>query len=305
MNRESSSLRSRRLSRYRRAEDPPRMQLTKRDRTIIDLVWVYRYLTRSQIQRLLYPFREKRKEPSRKNVVTRRLMLLYHNEYLDRIHAPVASDRGSSPIVYCLDRKGARLLAAERDLDIRALHWSKRQRERGLLFLQHTLAINDFRIAITLASRHGAHEILRWLDERSLGEDEAREGLKEIALGLGKGGSILPDAYFTLNLDGRKASFFLEVDRGHTEGPRIRRKVRTYREYYASGLYEQHFGSRSLRVLTVTTSQRRLANLKAWTEKAGGGHLFWFTVESLVEPGTVLVDPIWRMAGEEGVHALL
>ena len=121
MTRESSTLKSERLSRYRRAKDPPRMQLTKRDRTIIFLVWSYRYLTRLQIQRLLFPLREAGKERSRKNIVTRRLMLLYQNGHLDPLHQLIASPRGSSPIVYCLDRKGARMLAGELGIEVAAL----------------------------------------------------------------------------------------------------------------------------------------------------------------------------------------
>lgn len=305
MTRRSSTLRSERLSRYRRTENPPRMQLTERDIMIIRLVWDCRYLTRLQIQRLLFPSQEKGKAHSRKNIVTKRLMLLYHNGYLDRLHPPVASNRGSSPIVYCLDRKGARLLAAELGVDMPALGWQKRQRERGLLFLEHTLAVNDFRIAVTLAARQDGYEIIRWFDERLLRKAEVREGLREIALEVGKGGSILPDAYFTLNVDGKKASFFLEVDRGKTPGRRIRRKVRIYREYYTSGLYEHDFHSKSLRVLTVTTSDRRLDNMRKWAETESGGRLFWFTTERSVRPETVFSQPIWKVAGEEGLHALV
>jgi hypothetical protein len=305
MTRRSSTSRSEWLSRYRRTENPPRMQLTERDIMIIRLVWDCRYLTRLQIQRFLFPSQEKGKEHSRKNIVTKRLMLLYHNGYLDRLHPPVASSRGSSAIVYCLDRKGARLLAAELAVDMPAVGWQKRQRDRGLLFLQHTLAVNDFQIAVTLAARQDGYEILRWLDERSLRKDEAKEELKEIALEVGKQGSILPDAYFTLKVDGKKAGFFVEVDRGTTPGRRIRCKVRMYRAYYASGLYEQHFGSKSLRVLTVTTSDGRLANLKRWSEAERGDRLFWFTTDRSVEPGAVLVEPIWKVAGEEGLHALV
>lgn len=297
-------MRSEWLSRYKRTENPPRMQLTERDMMIIRLVWDCRYLTRLQIQRFLFPSQEKGKEHSRKNIVTKRLMLLYHNGYLDRLHPPVASNRGSSAIVYCLDRKGARLLAAELGVDMPALGWQKRQRERGLLFLQHTLEVNDFRIAVTLAARQDGYEILRWLDERLLRKAEAREGLKEIALQVGKGGSILPDVHFALKVDRKKAGFFVEVDRGKTPGRRIRRKVRIYREYYASGLYEQHFHRKSLRVLTVTTSDRRLGNLKRWAEAEGGGRLFWFTTERSVGPETVFSQPIWKVAGEGGLHAL-
>jgi hypothetical protein len=300
-----STTMSERLSRYSRAEHPPRMQLTARDRAILCLVWDYRYLTRAQIQKLVFPTPADGKEQSRKNIVTRRLMLLYQHGYLDRLHPPIASVSGSSPIVYCLDRKGARLLAAELELEVKELGWQKRQRDRALLFLQHTLAVNDFRITVELAAQAGGHQIISWLDERSLTAHAAREGLREIGLGMGKGGSVLPDACFALQVGSKKARFFLEIDRGHTEGPRIRRKVRIYREYYASGLYERHFGSRSLRVLTVTTTDRRLGNLRKWSESEGGGRLFWFTTQRLVFWHALLEKPIWSVAGTEGLYPLL
>jgi hypothetical protein len=300
-----STTMSERLSRYRRAEHPPRMQLTTRDMTILSLVWDYRYLTRAQIQRLVFPIPAEGNEQSRKNIVTRRLMLLYQHGYLDRLHPPIASVSGSSPIVYCLDRQGARLLAAELELEVRELGWQKRQRDRALLFLQHTLAVNDFRIAVELAARQGGHQILSWLDERSLTAHAAKEGLREIGLGMGKGGSVLPDACFVMQVGDKKARFFLELDRGHTEGPRIRRKVRVYRQYYASGLCQQHFGSRSLRILTVTTSDRRLGNLRKWSESEGGGRLFWFTTRRSVAPASILEKPIWNVAGEEDLYPLV
>ena len=293
-------MKSDRLSRYRRAKDPPRMQLTRRDMTILQLVGLCRFVTRLQVQRYLFPIEKSDKQHSQKNVVTRRLMLLYHNGYVDRLHPPIAAGCGSSPIVYCLERKGASLVEREFGMELPDILFRKGQRERGLLFLQHTLAVNDFRIAIILASRQHGFKILRWLDERSLRKHGAKQGLQEIASAMGKRGGILPDAYFTLDLVGKKASFFLEIDRGHTEGRRIRRKAEIYWRYYDSRLYEQQFGAKSLRVLTVTTSDRRLGNMKAWAEEAKGGTVFWLTTEQLVEPKGVLTKPIWAVAGGGG-----
>jgi hypothetical protein len=280
------------------------MQLTARDRDILQLLGLCRFLTRPQVQDYLYPVEDGSKEHSRKNIVTHRLMLLYQNGYLERLHPAVVAGSGSSPIVYCLDRRGGRLVAAERGIELSEVLCRKRQRERAFLFLQHTLAVNDFRIATMLASRQRGDRIVRWLDERALCQHAAMDGLRQIASSIGKGGGILPDAYFTLQLDGKKACFFLELDRGHTEGRRIRRKVAIYWRYFDSRLYERQFKAKSLRVLTVTTSDQRLANMKRWAEAEGGSELFWFTTQRLVHPTTVLRGPIWSIGGREGLHAL-
>jgi hypothetical protein len=52
--------------------------------------------------------------------------------------------------------------------------------------------------------------------------------------------------------------------------------MRAYAAYVASGAYTARYGSRGLRILTVTTSPGRLANLKRIAEEAGKSR-FWFT----------------------------
>jgi hypothetical protein len=45
-------------------------------------------------------------------------------------------------------------------------------------------------------------------------------------------------------------------------------------------------------------------NLKAATEKAGGGVMFWFTTLDVVNTGNVLNAPIWQVAGRDDNYAL-
>jgi hypothetical protein len=83
-------------------------------------------------------------------------------------------------------------------------------------------------------------------------------------------------------------------------------KVQAYLEYTRSGKYAERYGTRSLRVLTVTTGEKRLANLKRATEQAGGREMFWFTTVEQVGSGEgLLVAKIWQVAGQEGVSALI
>jgi len=62
---------------------------------------------------------------------------------------------------------------------------------------------------------------------------------------------------------------------------------------------------KGFRVLTVTTTQKRLEHLRQATEAAGGQNRFWFTTFDQVTPETVLTAPIWQVAGADKCYALL
>jgi len=88
-------------------------------------------------------------------------------------------------------------------------------------------------------------------------------------------------------------------------GKRWATKVRAYQEYVGTGRYQRRYQARALRVLTVTTGERRLMHLKAATEKAGGGPLFWFTTVQAASREAILTRLIWRVAGWQGEHPLI
>ncbi len=77
---------------------------------------------------------------------------------------------------------------------------------------------------------------------------------------------------------------------------RFKTKVQGYVAYYRSGAYEQRYGLRSMRVLTVTLGEGRLTHLKAATEEAGGREWFWFAPLSELSPDTVFSAPVWWVA---------
>jgi hypothetical protein len=84
---------------------------------------------------------------------------------------------------------------------------------------------------------------------------------------------------------------------------RFKNKVSAYIIYKTEGYYEKRFGTASLRVLTVTTSQRRLRNLKRATERAEGRSLFWFTTFEALSAESI-VGSVWHTAGREEVAKL-
>jgi hypothetical protein len=82
------------------------------------------------------------------------------------------------------------------------------------------------------------------------------------------------------------------------------RKVSAYLEYHRSGKYQLRYKMQGLRMLTVTTGEKRLANLKAATEKTGGKARFWFTTFEQIRKSDVLTEAIWQKAGENMFHKL-
>ena len=281
------------LPRHRRVSDPPRMRLTERDIDVISAVHEHRVLRTDQVQRLFFPSR---------NTANERLKRLYQHRFLERRWLPVEYGQGMGQAIYLLASRGADVLASRHpDVEVRWRHGSSRV---GSPFLQHLLMLNDIRIAFTLAAKANGYLIERWIGESELkaadeyvwvsGSDTRRRRV-----------ALIPDGYCLVDICGRKARFFIEADRGTLSGRRWAWRVQAYMAYIRSGHYARRYGARSLRVLTVTTGPKRLANLKRATERAGGGRLFWFTTHEQALPERILRDPIWVVAGQSGQHRLI
>lgn len=251
----------------------------------------YRYLRRDQIQDLFF---------TSQNTTNRRLQHLFQHGFLQRKLQPVQLGEGRAQAIYALDERGADLIAIEQGVDRAEIRWRKKDNQANAIFLDHTLRINDFRVAMTLTAEKLAHQIVRWLDERdikALGERVPIPGKRRPYL------PVAPDAFFEYDLGDRQAGFFLEMDMGTMTNKRFKEKVRAYILYKTEGYYEKKFATSSLRVLTVTSSQRRLKNLKRTTEQAQGRNLFWFTTFDALSKDKIL-QPVWQVAGQEGASGL-
>ena len=289
-----------RLPRYKRAVSPPPMQLTARDVRILTAASDMRFLTREQIQELLF-------SPSTASYCKRRLALLYHNAYLDRIYVPALNSFGSTKAIYTLAPKGASVVARDRKVDERELDWRARHNDRELYFMRHTLAINDFRIALTLAAQEPGLAV-SWTDERALKRREMKDYVDD-PKHQGRQLVVVPDGYFTIDHGGHNRGFAVEIDRATVEEKPFKQKVRAYGEWKVSGTYERRYGTKSLRVLwvvaDVSRDSTRLERIKRWTEAENGRSLFWFAMLDELTPESVLDGEVWRKAGSEVPYALL
>lgn len=198
-----------------------------------------------------------------------------------------------SPTVYLLDERGARELALSADyLDFR---WSKDHLKVGTLFLSHSLAISEFRLTLTLACQAAGVPLVEWK-----GEGELKKSYDRVSVVRSSGSveavPIIPDGYFVLKTPVGKRHFALELDRGTMDWKRFRTKIEGYTAYFESGAYKERYGTNSLRVLTVTESERRLKNLVTVAERAGGMSRFWFATLDSLTPENALFDPLWTVA---------
>ena len=290
------------LPRHQRAASPPAFRLTPRDRAVLGAVYAYRVLRRDQIQQLYFPSR---------NTANERLKRLYHHGYLARRWSPVEYGQGSGQALYLLATKGASLLAQELGLDVSEIGWRRSQNHVSSPFLEHTLMINDVRLAIERASaahsEHDRYQIETWLREEELKATPDKVWI-ETTPGRRRRLALVPDAYFRLIAGRKRASFFLEADRATETHGRWRQKVLCYLSYLRSGAYLQRYGSNCLRIITVTSGERRLANLLDTTAQAceaGSQGLFWFATLDDVKPDTILKAPIWRVPGEQAPMPLM
>lgn len=151
-------------------------------------------------------------------------------------------------------------------------------------------------------------KLLKWIDESTFRTKEYKNPVPFWMRGARKV-RVIPDGYFVIEFQQAEQPdhFFLEVDRGTMSNSRWQGKVKAYVRFRAAGLSQEHYGTENFRVLTVTTSQQRLQNLKGATEAAGGKFYFWFTTQEQVDiwlPQRFL-EAAWAVAGTEKTFSLL
>jgi hypothetical protein len=107
--------------------------------------------------------------------------------------------------------------------------------------------------------------------------------------------SLIPDGYFAIETPKGVAHSFLEQDMSTMPTEDFASKIRAYDVYYESGAYQRDYQAKSLRVLTVTTSPERMANLMRTVGQVQGKHRFWFTLLNHITAESVLDAPIWSV----------
>ncbi len=236
---------------------------------------------------------------------------LWEGGLITRKPAILTSRQTGQPYLHfvnVLSAAGAREVASHyEEMGAGALRWTRSSLELKPQQIAHTLAINDVYIAASRASARAGVAFHSWHDDRQL-------------MGLQRDGRArfvtVPDGYFVLEHEARAFGHFLEVDRG-TEtvtGTRSRRanwgaKIRGYGHYLAQHAPHEALlaGAGAPIVLTVTTSEERLAHMLVATRKAGGAGRYWYTTTAQLlgtgDPAGFWA-PIWRICTDPRPRSL-
>lgn len=296
-------------SRARREELPP-FRLTKRDHQVLLATYKYRALTPQQFSDLLFVPAQLLHTPPPSSRALHRFKLLYQYGFLERHELPQIISEGRKPFVYRLAAGGAELVALLQEVPIEELDFRPNE-TLGDLFLDHLIATNEVIIACHRSAQRHGFTIEKMLDDKTLKSYQKDTVTLTSTSGHKQTAAVVPDGYLHLKAGAHHYHQFLEVDlqtvtgRSMTWGRRTwARKVITYLEYYRSGKYHERYHTKSMRVLTVTTGEKRLENLKKITEESGGESRFWFASLPQVQNADVLVDPIWQVANRDGMYSL-
>lgn len=262
-------------SRFKRAK-PSNIELTDRDVAIIRALEHHRFLTTDHLMALT--------DTASRQGITRRLRELFDAGYVDRPKAQMFTMAYSDkrPMVYALGNAGADLLADRFQLRLPDVYWTEKNRRVKEKFVEHTLGIADFMVAMELACRAAGNvEIIPRETILAASPENTRRReypfrwqtrvhwnneWQELA--------IVPDAVFGLHYldkpEGKnKAYFFVEIDRGTMPITRrdlkqtsFARKLHSYADTFERKLHTEQFGIKNFRVLTVTTGRERVKNMQ-------------------------------------------
>lgn len=230
--------------------------------------------------------------------VRERLESLWRSRYLDQLELPMFISEESPPAVYILARDGKRVLVAYAGLDPSAITIVSGRRNY-LFLLHHTLKRNDFRATLYAACREKpGMRFLFWKQDKEVGDsillrNPGRESLRI---------PLVPDGFFGLETPWGAMSAFVEIDRGTTGLKRFLLKQRGYFQWWSDQEHLSKYGFKNFRILTVTTTTKRLEHLRLATLRVKasqqGSGIFWFTTFdqiSLDDPESIF-RPIWRRA---------
>lgn len=174
------------------------------------------------------------------------------------------------------------------DEDVSNLLWKRKPR---WTWLAHDLKLNDVRLAIETSAQIDGFSIEEWRSEYELSYEAKIKNRLD-------GFFILRRPSLTHQGREDELAIHLEIDNGqHPLDRLVNNKLKAMRSFIGKRQYRRFFGVDYGSCFVVTTSNRRLNNLKTKLEKAGGDGLFFITSFENVTAQSVLTEPIWQVVG--------
>ena len=316
-----------RYSRFKRVFDKRTLFIQPRDTEILMALTWYRFLNSRQIIALT---------GGGEQGTLRRLNRLFHAGLLDRPLAQIKKRTiGSEPMVYALGKKGVDWLREEEGI------WCRKQRhEVNDVYLEHTLIVANFMVNIERACRAVSkvelirqNDILHHIktnDLRSKKRDKINPLCGRLKTELNFKGkrqeirlSVLPDQIFGLYFPdepSRKNKLFFALEADRSTMPIMRsnfnntsyfKKMLGYWEGYRQNIFQELYGIRSLRVLTITKTHKRISNMiqagKLIDQRKKGSRMFLFATinEFNLDFPLHIFEKVWRNGRDKRLTSII
>jgi hypothetical protein len=203
-----------------------RERLSERDMGVIRQVAMLRLMSARQIQAVHFPADVHDNDLAATRARQRVLARLSRERLLAPLERRVGGVRaGSAGLVLTLGSMGQHVLTSGGP--------RRRAYEPTMRFFDHTLAISQLAVDLTLAARHGLVELLALQAEPQSWREFADMGGRRW---------LRPDAFVVLGSNEYELRWLIEVDRASESLPVIVRKCRLYADYYQSGKEQAEHG---------------------------------------------------------------
>ncbi len=224
-----------------------RQRLSERDLAIVRQVACLRLMSARQLQASHFAESGHASELAATRARQRVLERLTGERLLTRLERRIGGVRaGSAGFIFALGPVGQRILALE----------GARQRryEPTLRFVDHTLAVAQLVVDVTVAARQGRFEVL---------DCQAEPRCWRQFAGLGGRRWLRPDLFMVLGVGDYELRWLVEVDRSSESLPVIRRKCHLYADYYQSGTEQAKHGGVFPRVCWVVPDEQRAERVQS------------------------------------------
>lgn len=223
-----------------------RERLSERDAAIIRQVADLRLMSARQLQAVHFPDSEHDNEQAATRARQRVLARLTRDRLLIRLERRIGGVRaGSAGLVLALGPIGQRVLALDGP--------RRRSYEPTLRFVDHTLAVTQLMVDVTVAARQGGLDLL---------DAQAEPQSWRQFSGVSGRRVLRPDGFLALGVGAYELRWFIEVDRSSESLPVIVRKCRLYADYYQSGKEQAAHGGIFPRVCWIVPDEPRAERLR-------------------------------------------
>lgn len=263
-----------RRSRLHRLPTGKRLAITRRDIDIFRALARYRYLRSTYLHAFVGGKSEKR--------FKERLGDLFHEGFIDRPSQQWQfADARTAPVVYELGAGARRALSefGERAEESRTFLTAGAHRQ-----FAHSMLICECLASIELATlSHPALRFIPWCEILARALAQGRDVPVPFRIPISQAQAVVPDGLFGLEYKTAAKSsyrfFALEMDRGTMPVARSNgqqtsylAKLAAYRDVIDRELYRTHLRVPNLLVLTITTSEVRMADIMRKLEQGGSVH---------------------------------